>query len=68
VALAAEDAAAADRHGAKTDKIFTVRLSRKAATWRNVVALSWCRAGQQPSKVSLESRGQVWSSSRTDAG
>ena len=60
VALSAEDVAAADRHGGKTDKLFAVRLSARTNAWRNVVALSWSDTGKQPKKVSLESKGDVW--------
>jgi len=60
VAFSAEDIGAADRHGAKTEKMFTVRLNTKAKAWRNIVALSWSRADQQPSKVMVESKGDVW--------
>jgi hypothetical protein len=52
---AAEDVAAADRHGGKGESLFTVRLTRTAAAWRNAVALSWAQ-----DRVALEARGDVW--------
>ncbi len=58
--LSAEDITAADRHGADKQKLFTVRLNQQAGTWRNAVALTWCAAGNQPKKVTLETQGEVW--------
>jgi len=58
--ISAEDVNAADRHGADTDKMFTIRLHRTAKEWRNAVALSWCKAGQQPKKITLDIKDDVW--------
>ena len=59
-AFTAEDVAAADRHGGKTDAMFTVSLRKKAPSWRNAVALSWSPAGSAPAKVTLKTAGDLW--------
>jgi hypothetical protein len=37
--------------------MFTVRLQRRAARWRQATALTWCAAGQEPATVRLDSFG-----------
>ena len=66
VSLSVEDLAAADRHGGKSDTLFTVRLGKKAQSWRNAVALSWSKAGTPPKKVSLKADGESWQFSAGD--
>jgi uncharacterized membrane protein len=58
--ISAEDVSAADRHGADKEKMFTVRLNHTGKEWRNAMALSWCKAGQQPKKVTLDVKGDAW--------
>jgi hypothetical protein len=47
------------RHGESDQSMFTVRLLRTAAEWRNVVALSWAEADCLPPRVELGLRGDV---------
>jgi hypothetical protein len=45
---------------AMPDSLFTIRLQTKKARWRNAVALSWSKAGQEPVKVKLFEDGNTW--------
>jgi len=65
-AASAEEIPAADRHGSKNDTLFTVRLSQKAPSWRNAVALSWSPSATPPKKVNLKVEGEVWQFSAGD--
>lgn len=47
------------RHGETNQTMFTVRLTRTAKHWRNVVALSWAPAGQPVKQVKLDRLGDV---------
>ena len=49
------------RHGAKQSSLFAIRLATQRAAWRNAVALSWCPAEQEPTKVVLHVENQRWS-------
>jgi hypothetical protein len=49
-----------DRKGGKAASMFTVRLARTAAAWRNAVALSWSPTEQQPAEVTLDPQGEKW--------
>jgi hypothetical protein len=60
VTVEAGEVAAAGREGGKDDALFTVRLSRTAAAWRNAVALTWGASDGAPAKVTLEARGDAW--------
>jgi hypothetical protein len=40
--------------------MFTVRLSKQAAVWRNAVALSWSKLGQPTRIVLASTEGEVW--------
>jgi hypothetical protein len=66
VRLEAAELEVAGRHGERTDRMFAVRLSRKAEHWRNAVALSWTEAGQPPQRVVLDAKGDVWTFRRGD--
>ena len=44
---------------APIESLFLV-VTRQAAKWRNVVALSWTKSGQQPVKVSVRKEGDKW--------
>ena len=37
-----------------------IRLSCESSKWRNVVALSWARIGELPTRVVLNRRGEEW--------
>ena len=39
--------------------MFTVRLVRTAAHWRNAVAFSWAESGRTVKRVELERQGDV---------
>ncbi|MEI7732857.1 MAG: DUF4962 domain-containing protein [Verrucomicrobiota bacterium] len=60
VNVTAEELGAADRHGAKSDRQFTLRLATKQTHWRNAVALSWARTGEPLPQIQLERRGETW--------
>jgi hypothetical protein len=60
VTVRAEDLAGEDRHGGKPFSMFTIRLSVKRAAWRNAVALSWGKAGEEAGKVSLRAVADRW--------
>lgn len=47
------------RHGEKDMTMYTVRLTRTAAQWRNVVAFSWAPSGQPVQQVEIETQGNV---------
>ena len=47
------------RHGEKEQTMFTVRLVRTAAYWRNAVALSWAESGRAVKRVELDRQGDV---------
>ena len=42
------------------EKINTVRLIKKASSWRNAVAITWSDIKAAPKKVSVEKAGDVW--------
>ena len=67
VRVEAAELEAAGRHGERTDRMFAVRLSRKAEHWRNAVALSWTEAGRSPQRVGLDAKGDVWTFRRGDS-
>ena len=48
-----------DRHGDKELTLFTIRLTRTADQWRNVVALCWAPKGQPVKLVQLTMHGDV---------
>jgi hypothetical protein len=52
----AGDLPAAGRHGERGQSMFTVRLRRRAAHWRSVVALSWTERGRMAPNLDLETR------------
>lgn len=58
--IEAADVAIVDRHGGKDTSMFTVRLTRDGAEWRNAVALSWADRESQPAEVQLDARGEQW--------
>jgi hypothetical protein len=60
VSVSAGDLAIEGRHGEDNQRMFTIRLSKQAATWRNAVALSWSKSGQLPTKVLASTAGDVW--------
>jgi len=66
VKVSAEELAMESRHGGHNVKLFTVRLNRKAMTWRNAVALSWAGTGVSPVKVKAQSAGDLWMFSVND--
>jgi hypothetical protein len=61
VKVSAEDLAIDGRHGEPDEKMFTLRLNRHAASWRNAVALSWSDAGSPTARVNAQTAGDVWS-------
>jgi len=58
--VSAEDVAIQGRDGEKNQMMFTLRLHKEAAVWRNAVALSWSRSGQPPKTVLASTEGDVW--------
>jgi hypothetical protein len=56
VAASAEKVGGEERSGGEF-AMFTVRLQRRAARWRQATALTWCAAGQEPATVRLDSFG-----------
>lgn len=40
-------------------KLYTIDLKTKQDHWRNAVALSWTMAGEEPTRVSLQSEGEA---------
>jgi hypothetical protein len=57
--IEAAELAAEGRHGEKDQAMFAVRLTRKAAQWRNAVALSWAEVGRPVETVRLEQQGDM---------
>jgi hypothetical protein len=55
-----EDLAIEGREGERNQAMFTVRLSKQAANWRNAVALSWAGTGQPIRTVKASTEGDVW--------
>lgn len=47
------------RHSEDNLSLFTLRLSRTADKWRNVVAFSWAPLDQVPAKVGFETNGDT---------
>ena len=47
------------RHGEKDLSMYTVRLTRAAAEWQNVVAFSWARSGQPAKQVAVQTQDDV---------
>jgi hypothetical protein len=60
VSVSAEDLAIEGRQGEPNQSMFTVRLSKQAAVWRNAVALSWSKLGQPTKTVRASMEGEVW--------
>lgn len=60
VKVSAEDLAIEGRNGEQYVKMFTVRLEKQAATWRNAVALSWSAWGLPARSVQAQTAGEVW--------
>jgi hypothetical protein len=60
VSVSAEELDLEGRHGEENQKMFTIRLSQQAASWRNAVALSWSSAGRTPRTVQARTEGEVW--------
>lgn len=60
VTVSAEDLAIEGRRGERDQKMFTLRLNKQAATWRNVVALSWSVTGRPIGRVQAQTAGDVW--------
>jgi hypothetical protein len=60
VDVSAQDMPIEGRRGEQNQSMFTIRLSKQAAVWRNVVALSWARLGQTPKTVQASTEGDVW--------
>jgi hypothetical protein len=58
--VSAQDMPIEGRRGEQNQSMFTIRLSKQAAVWRNVVALSWARLGQTPRTVQASTRGDFW--------
>jgi len=58
--VSAEDVAIQGRDGEKNQMMFTLRLHKEAAVWRNAVVLSWSRSGQPPKTVLASTEGDVW--------
>ena len=54
------------RHGEKEETMLTVRLSRKAAQWRNAVTLSWATRDKPIKKVRLEPKDDTWTFASDD--
>ena len=59
VTATAEDTDQIDRNN-KALPMFTIRLQAEKQAWRNATALSWCKAGEDPIKVSLQVDGDRW--------
>ncbi len=47
----------ADRHGGTGPTMPTIRFTRHAATWHNVVALTWSTLDGQPERVTMATEG-----------
>ena len=60
VDVSAQDMPIEGRRGEQNQSMFTIRLSKQAAVWRNVVALSWEKLGQSPKTVQASTEGDVW--------
>ena len=48
------------RQGEKQSSLFAIRLATQRAAWRNAVALSWCPAGREPTRVALHAEARRW--------
>ena len=59
VSLSAEDLTIEAVDGKKYP-LFTVRVSKQTAVWRNAVALSWSASGQPTKTVQANTQGDVW--------
>jgi len=66
VKASAEDLACEGRHGEPNQKMFTVRFTKQATEWRNVVALSWSVGGELIKTKMLQSPSDVWEFSVAD--
>ncbi|MCF7974126.1 MAG: DUF4962 domain-containing protein [Phycisphaerae bacterium] len=66
VKVLAEEVAIEGRQGEPDQTLFTVRLNRHAANWRNVVALSWSDAGSSAPRVTAKAAGDVWTFSMNE--
>ena len=58
--LLAHDAAARNPKDPRKEPVSEIRLSCQAVKWRNVVALSWAGAGEQPVRVVLHRNNDEW--------
>ncbi|MEN6403019.1 MAG: DUF4962 domain-containing protein [Armatimonadia bacterium] len=59
VTASAENTDQIDRNN-KALPMFTIRLQAEKQAWRNATALSWCKAGEEPVKVSVRADGDRW--------
>lgn len=60
VTVAAGDVSGQGREGEKAFSMFTIRLSAEQAHWRNAVAFSWSKSGQNPAPVTLQQNNDQW--------
>ncbi len=60
VTVSAEDLAVEGREGERNQSMFTLRLSKQAAVWRNAVALTWSKSGNIPRTVRASTEGDEW--------
>lgn len=58
--VTAGDAGARYQNNAQATPMSEIRLSCQAAQWRNVVALSWAGAGDEPVRVVLDRNQNEW--------
>jgi hypothetical protein len=59
VEVAAEEIEGESRAG-QSFAMYTIRLSRRAAAWRQATALTWSAAGAEPPAVALDTTGDRW--------
>ena len=52
--------ATAGQHSKATASLFSIRLCKNTAAWRNAVAFSWSPAPAQPAKIQLQQQGDRW--------
>lgn len=60
VSISAEDLPVQGREGGRDQTMFTVRLSKQAAVWRNAVALTWAKSDPPIKSVRVNTQGDVW--------
>ena len=50
----------AGQHSKTAPGMFSIRLRKNTAAWRNAVALTWSAASAQPAQVQLKQQGDRW--------